>query len=264
MYLINTSLNFIKTITLLLVCIFLIYLSANNEKDFFKMKENASQGNVLAQLNLGNLYYYGKGITQDYKQAAMWYQKAAEQGDVDAQLNLGDMYYDGKGVTQDYKKAAMWYKKPAEQGDVDAQFKLASAYMLNETPTARWYLRGQAAMWYTKAAEQGDLSAQRILGIMYASDKSIIQDHKQAAKWWLKAAKQGDVNAQFNLGDMYYEGKGVLQSKKKSYIWNTIAAANGHEIAATKRDEVAESLSPRGLEEAQEETAKLYETINNK
>src|SRR5437899_270355 len=62
----------------------------------------AEQGDASAQLNLGNSYYNGQGVPQDYKEAMKWYRKAAEQGDVFAQFNLGIMFYHGQGVPKDY------------------------------------------------------------------------------------------------------------------------------------------------------------------
>ena len=41
----------------------------------------------------------------------------ADQGDAGAQVNLGVMYDHGKGVPQDYAQAAAWYRKAADQGD---------------------------------------------------------------------------------------------------------------------------------------------------
>ena len=63
------------------------------------------------------MYEQGKGVPQDYKEAAKWYRKSAEQGDADAQDKLGLMYYNGQGVPKDYKEAVKWYTKAAEQGD---------------------------------------------------------------------------------------------------------------------------------------------------
>jgi tetratricopeptide (TPR) repeat protein len=71
---------------------------------------------MQAQYNLGNMYYKGKGVQQDYKQAAAWYEKAAEQGDADAQRELGYMYHHGEGVQHDFKQALVWHRKAAEQG----------------------------------------------------------------------------------------------------------------------------------------------------
>lgn len=83
--------------------------------------QKAEQGDVNAQARLGALYYEGKRVPQDYKQAVYWLTKAAEQGDVDAQVNLGVMYYAGKGGIKDDERAIHWLTKAAEQGDVQAQ-----------------------------------------------------------------------------------------------------------------------------------------------
>ena len=45
-----------------------------------------------------------------------WYRLAAEQGLAEAQNKLGALYGDGKGVPQDYTEAAKWYRLAAEQG----------------------------------------------------------------------------------------------------------------------------------------------------
>jgi hypothetical protein len=54
------------------------------------------------------MYYNGRGVPQDYEQAAKWYTKAAEQGVAKAQYNLGVMYSKGQGVIEDYVEAYKW------------------------------------------------------------------------------------------------------------------------------------------------------------
>ena len=80
----------------------------------------AKNGNPDAQLGLGNCYYYGEGVEQNYAEAVRWYRKAAEQGYADAQHNLGNCYYYGTGIEQNYSEAVRWLRKAAEQGDKDA------------------------------------------------------------------------------------------------------------------------------------------------
>ena len=75
----------------------------------------AEAGNARAQNNLGDCYYEGKGVTQDYKEAVKWYRKSAEQGDWLGQGNLGKCYAEGKGVAQDHNEAGKWLAKVAEQ-----------------------------------------------------------------------------------------------------------------------------------------------------
>ena len=82
---------------------------------------------------LGNKYYYGNEVEQDYEQALDYYRKAAEQGYAPAQNALGYMFEHGKGVEKDYahnnyKQAFVWYKKAAELGVPKNQKKAASLY----------------------------------------------------------------------------------------------------------------------------------------
>jgi len=58
---------------------------------------------------------------KDYKEAFIYYSKAAEQGDAIAQYMSGEFYYHGEGVPQDKEKAVYWYTQAAEQGNADAQ-----------------------------------------------------------------------------------------------------------------------------------------------
>ena len=43
-------------------------------------------------------------------------EEAADQGYAQAQYNLGDMYYHGEGVAQDYSEALRWFHKAQVQG----------------------------------------------------------------------------------------------------------------------------------------------------
>ena len=48
----------------------------------------------------------------------------AEQGDADAQYFLGKLYENGRGVRQNYAEAAKWYRKAAEQSHAEAKKRL--------------------------------------------------------------------------------------------------------------------------------------------
>ena len=84
----------------------------------------AAQGNVDAQFALGGMFYDGEGVAQDYAEAARLYHLAAVQGNAKAQCNLGIMFYDGEGVAQDYTEAMRFYRLAAAQGDTEAQSHL--------------------------------------------------------------------------------------------------------------------------------------------
>ena len=76
----------------------------------------AERGDIDAQTSLGNLYYEGWGVEQNYTSAVNWFRKAAERGDATGQFSLGWAYEQGDGVLQDYVLAHMWYDLAAAQG----------------------------------------------------------------------------------------------------------------------------------------------------
>ena len=189
-------------------------------------RKAAEQGYAAAQNNLGVMYENGEGVTQDHRQAANWYHKAAEQEHARGQYNLGLMYEYGKGVTQDHRQAVNWYRKAAEQGHASAQYNLGLMYKNGEGVTQD---DRQAVNWYRKAAEQGHARGQYNLGLMYDFGRGITEDDHQAVKWYQKAAEQGHASAQNNLGVMYENGESVTQDHRQAVNWYRKAAEQGHE-----------------------------------
>lgn len=151
-------------------------------------REPAEQGDVLAQTLLGDLYFYGYGVTEDPKKAVKWYRKAAAKGNVIAQNNIGFAYSEGRGLPEDYEKAVKWYRKAAEQGDATAQFNLAGMYREGEGVTRN---NEKAAEWNRKAAEQGHPKAQYNLGVDYKNGSTVPQNYEKAREWLQKSADQG-------------------------------------------------------------------------
>jgi hypothetical protein len=117
----------------------------------------AKAGNADAQHLLGLMYYMGRGVHRDYKQAFMWHYKAALQGKADAQYVVGAMYYTGNAVPQDQKQAVTWFRKAAEQGHAEAQEALGLMY--------RYHVAGMpqdvviAYMLWNLAAANGNVNA---------------------------------------------------------------------------------------------------------
>jgi len=116
----------------------------------------AQRGDAVAQLDLGWMYFSGRGVPQDSKEAVRWYRAAAEQGEPNAQVNLGWMYDHGRGVPQDYTEAVRWYRAAAEQGDSGGQVDLGRMYE-NGLGVSQDYI--QAHMWFNLAAASGDATA---------------------------------------------------------------------------------------------------------
>jgi TPR repeat protein len=68
----------------------------------------AEQGVAAAQSYLGFMFETGRGVPQNYTEAAMWYRRAAEQGDSGAQYSLGLLYDKGFGVPRNIIEASKW------------------------------------------------------------------------------------------------------------------------------------------------------------
>lgn len=92
----------------------------------------AKAGHADAQHLLGLMYYMGRGVARDYKQAFAWHHKAAQQGKADAQYVVGAMYYTGNAVPQDQRHAVGWFRKAAEQGHAEAQHALGLMYRYHQ------------------------------------------------------------------------------------------------------------------------------------
>ena len=74
----------------------------------------ARAGDAAAQVQVGECYAQGKGVPQNYKQAAVWYLKAAGQGNTGAQGTMGMLYSLGLGVPKSYTDAYFWLDLAAQ------------------------------------------------------------------------------------------------------------------------------------------------------
>jgi uncharacterized protein len=87
-------------------------ISALNRQDYVAASRVffplAQRGDAAAQTYLGLMYETGRGVPQNYTEAAIWYRRAAEQGDSLAQYSLGLLYDRGQGVPLDVVEASKW------------------------------------------------------------------------------------------------------------------------------------------------------------
>jgi TPR repeat protein len=77
------------------------------------------------------------------------------------------------------------------------------------------------------------------------------EDYASALREWRPLAEQGNALAQFNLGLMYFYGQGVPKDFVSAHMWVNIAAANGHTVTETYRDDFAKKMTPADISEAQ-------------
>ena len=113
--------------------------------DFEETKAQAEKGSALDQALLGNMYFDGISVRQNYERALYWYQQSAKQGNPAGQFWLGSAYYTGKGINQDYAKALQWFRKSADQNDIASQnmvgliYEYGNGININKTTAKEWY-----------------------------------------------------------------------------------------------------------------------------
>ena len=143
----------------------------------------AKAGNPDAQHLLGLMYYMGRGVTRDYKQAFAWHRKAAEQGKADAQYVVGAMYYTGNAVPQDQKHAVTWFRKAAEQGNPDAQHALGLMYRYSVAGVPQDVVL--AYMLYNLAAAGGHRNAvEQRAAIAKKMSQEQVEEAQALARTW--------------------------------------------------------------------------------
>jgi localization factor PodJL len=172
---------------------------------------------------------------------------AAKNGDPLALFEIGARYTEGRGVANNFAEAAKWYKLSADKGFALAQYRLANFL---EKGTGLAPDIKEAKRYYELAATAGNASAMHNLAVIYASGKDGAQDYAKAVEWFGKAAEHGVSDSQFNLAILYARGNGAAPDLAQSYKWFAIAAKGGDKDAAQKRDEVANAMKPDQLERA--------------
>lgn len=116
-----------------------------------EFRNSAQQGDALAMFYLGESYYNGRGVLQDFAEGIKWYRQSGDKGQVEAQETLGGLYFFGKGIAQDFAEAAKWFRKAAEGGDAQSTYLLGYLYEDGKgVPRDAM----QAHMWSNLAASQ--------------------------------------------------------------------------------------------------------------
>ena len=167
--------------------------------------------NELSLNDQAMMYVLGRGVKQDFKEAARLFSIMAEEGREEAQANLGLMYEDGKGVKQDYKKAVYWFRK---------------------------------------AAEQGNASALTSLGSHYAKGRGVDKDLDEARRLYRLSAEQGNWMAHRNLGYMYKEGECVRIYLVYAVMWFILASSGGDDVADSEVQDLSNHLDKSQVKEA--------------
>lgn len=220
----------------------------NYDKAYEWTYKAASKDHKKAKVNLGILYYHGKGTKVNYdlslsylRESALEYDKLAidiiiemaNKSFFEAQEFLGIMYYEGYGVEQDVEEAFKWFESAAKQKFKypKAKYYLGMMYKYGDGVDENIVL---ANKWFSKAfdifqkdSKKGDRDAKYYLALMFYEGYSINQDYLKAFEIFHELACNDYADAQYYLGLMYYNGEGLEKDYRQAFEWYCKAAENG-------------------------------------
>lgn len=175
----------------------------------------AKQGHGPAQASLAVIYQ-----ESDPAKALHWLRLAAENGEASAQLGLAQRLARGKGLEQNFKAAAQWFQKVAEAPEGRARPPRGwpelyayhhprvrpatwEAIQIARTSLAELHLAGQgvakdptrAAVLLQTAAEAGWGQAAVALAELFRKGEGVPQDLNQTLHWLRAAVEAGEAEA---------------------------------------------------------------------
>ncbi len=191
---------------------------------------SASMGFGLAYTNIGWLYYYGYGITQDYKKAFENFKKGELYNDVkhNYAIGLGHCYSLGRGILTDYNNGIYYYRIASNTGNGRGSGRIGKMYELGQGVTQNF---DSAVYYYQKGILQNDGWSANNLALFYGTnaDKQSLDSTIKYSKIAITYNEHWGYN---NLAWAYIQ---------KGYSYNTIleTVQNGLD---TKDEEIYPNL----------------------
>lgn len=212
------------------------------------LQQEASEGDVSAQLLLGNLYAFGEDSTRNYAKAVKYYEAAGEFYGTDSGQNVGVVLGRilAKALAQEHGlnstflmpsrgnrmtlrdislagiggSTACW-QDAGELGFVPAQVLLAERYYIGWIGHERRLQPNleKAAYWWRKVGETGNVGTDYWMGTLSSGCDD-------AEYWYLRAAQEGHREAQYKLARLYHRGecaKNIVEAIK----WYRMSAEQG-------------------------------------
>lgn len=118
---------------------------ANYMSVFNQMYHKAILGDSQSQFEIGQMFQYGLGVTQNDESAIVFYQNAAEQQHLAAEYNLGILYLQRAKDANEYQIALNWLTDGAFKGNKKSQYVLARILAEGkEGPDGKEYIKSNS------------------------------------------------------------------------------------------------------------------------
>ncbi|MBS0290747.1 MAG: sel1 repeat family protein [Proteobacteria bacterium] len=211
------------------------------------------QNHPLAQLKLGQLYYYGQGVEPNLSLAKKWFLKSATQGISEAKNWIATLYREGFNnvdETENQEELNQWLQYAQNNDEPEVVYLKGICYFYGKSNFQQDVDYGLQLI--ETAALKEFVLAQRELGMIYEQGLFNLSNLNKAYEWYLKASQNGDAQAQLALANMYYSGNGIPQNYVQSYAWANLASLNGQEQATRLKNEITNLLESADIAKARE------------
>lgn len=183
---------------------------------------------------LGDKFYYGKGVSQNYEEAFHHLRIAAELGNYWAQDLLGTSYCNGVGVNKNPIEGIKYFEQAVKQGYEQSACNLGVACLQGVGGTKD---EKRAAELFALAASKKYGPGEYYLGFCYKNGRGVSINLIRAVELFhLSANKESSrqKEAEYQLGLCYEEGHGVTKDLKKAYQYYKLAADQKHQKAISQ------------------------------
>lgn len=195
-----------------------LYKEAKNALEKAQFKTAYAYFSYLTQRNhaesfneLGDMYFYGRGMAINQAKALELYKKAAALDSVYGFFNVGFLYWNGPEEIQDPEQALQYLKKAAQMGYTYALSFIGDIY---RTGPEKLIDYAEAKRYYQKGVDVNEINAIKGMALLYLLGQGVTQNNAMGAFYLKKAADKGNAWAMYHLGRLYYYGEGIPRNPK--------------------------------------------------
>lgn len=195
-----------------------LYKDAKNALEKAQFKTAYAYFSYLTQRNhaesfneLGDMYFYGRGMAINQAKALELYKKAATLDSVYGFFNVGFLYWNGPEEIQDPEQALQYLKKAVQMGYTYALSFIGDIYRTGPEELIDY---AEAKRYYQKGVDVNEINAIKGMALLYLLGQGVTQNNAMGAFYLKKAADKGNAWAMYHLGRLYYYGEGIPRNPK--------------------------------------------------
>jgi TPR repeat protein len=161
-----------------------------------------------AAFDMGEKYYWGRGVSRDYDAALAWYRKAGRY--TEALIAIGFMYQDGTGVPKDGAESMRYFRSAMAIDGYSGSCALASDYAEGRGVAVN---SAEAVRLFRIGAEHDRRNCVYGLGVMYQSGEGVPRDIGRAIDYYRRAIALARAANDDNLLRMASENLAIAQGR---------------------------------------------------